>query len=126
MAGLDQNQWQLSIGISGKLRLESMAGLNRNQWQHSTGIRTQQGHRQNPAQSEMRYPSQRNRYPTQPMTPQYGNTTPQQGHRQNPAQSEMRYPSEREAMRMILQRQREGEVCSKGADGREIVLSGMA
>src|SRR5215831_18631185 len=40
VAGFDRNQWQLSIGISGKLRLESVAGLDRNQWQHSTGIRT--------------------------------------------------------------------------------------
>ena len=40
VAGFDRNQWQLSIGISGNLRLESVAGFDRNQWQLSTGIRT--------------------------------------------------------------------------------------
>ena len=39
VAGFDRNQWQLSIGISGKLRLESVAGFDRNQWQVSIGIR---------------------------------------------------------------------------------------
>jgi len=34
-----RNQWQLSIGISGNLRPESVAGFDRNQWQPSTGIR---------------------------------------------------------------------------------------
>ena len=38
VAGFDRNQWQLSIGISGKLRLESVAGFDRNQWQVSIGI----------------------------------------------------------------------------------------
>jgi len=40
VAGFDRNQWQLSIGISGNLRLELMAGFDRNQWQSSTGIRS--------------------------------------------------------------------------------------
>ena len=40
VAGFDRNQWQLSIGISGNLRLESVAGFDRNQWQPSRGIRT--------------------------------------------------------------------------------------
>jgi len=40
VAGFDRNQWQLSIGISGKLQLESVAGFDRNQWQVSIGIRT--------------------------------------------------------------------------------------
>ena len=39
VAGFDRNQWQLSIGISGNLRLESVAGFDRNQWQPSRGIR---------------------------------------------------------------------------------------
>jgi DNA-binding NarL/FixJ family response regulator len=39
VAGFDRNPWQLSIGISGNLRLESVAGFDRNQWQLSTGIR---------------------------------------------------------------------------------------
>src|SRR5712691_561292 len=39
VAGFTRNQWQLSIGISGKLRLESVAGFARNQWQASIGIR---------------------------------------------------------------------------------------
>ena len=39
VAGFDRNQWQLSIGSSGNLRLESVAGFDRNQWQPSTGIR---------------------------------------------------------------------------------------
>jgi hypothetical protein len=39
VAGFDRNPWQLSIGIRGKLRLESVAGFDRNQWQPSTGIR---------------------------------------------------------------------------------------
>ena len=46
---------------------------------------------QYPTQPEQ-YPSQ-SQYPTQPMTPQYGNTPPQQGHRQQPAQSERQYSS---------------------------------
>jgi hypothetical protein len=85
----------------------------------------QQGHRQQPAQSEMQYPSQP-QYPAQPMTPQYGNTMPQQGHRQQPAQSEMRYPSERQAMRMIcIKDNGKGNcVAARGADGREIVVVG--
>lgn len=41
VAGVNRNQWQLSIGISGNLRLESVAGFDRNQWQPSRGIRTQ-------------------------------------------------------------------------------------
>src|SRR2546422_4911323 len=40
MAGFKRNQWQLSSGISGNLRLESVAGFDRNQWQPSRGIRT--------------------------------------------------------------------------------------
>src|SRR4029453_19413180 len=40
VAGFNRNQWQLSIGISGNLRLESVAGFDRNQWQPSRGIRT--------------------------------------------------------------------------------------
>src|SRR5215475_12862248 len=44
-AGFDRNQWQLSIGISGNLRPESVAGFDRNQWQPSTGIRKDE-HRQ--------------------------------------------------------------------------------
>ena len=43
VAGFDRNQWQLSIGISGNLRLESVAGFDRNQWQSSRGIRTIDG-----------------------------------------------------------------------------------
>ena len=39
--------------------------------------------------------------PSQPMTPQYGNTTPQQGHRQNPSQGQMQNPSEGQAMRLL-------------------------
>jgi hypothetical protein len=39
VVGFDRNQWQLSIGISGNLRLESVAGFDRNQWQPSRGIR---------------------------------------------------------------------------------------
>src|SRR6266702_909304 len=39
MAGFKRNQWQLSSGISGNLRLESVAGFDRNQWQPSRGIR---------------------------------------------------------------------------------------
>src|SRR4029434_10853860 len=39
VAGFNRNQWQLSIGISGNLRLESVAGFDRNQWQPSRGIR---------------------------------------------------------------------------------------
>jgi hypothetical protein len=39
VAGFDRNYWQLSIGLSGNLRLESVAGFDRNQWQPSTGIR---------------------------------------------------------------------------------------
>ena len=79
---------------------------------------------QYPTQPEQ-YPSQP-QYPAQPMTPQYGNTTPQQGHRQNPAQSEMRYPSEREAMRMICSKDNGKGRCvaARGADGREIVVVG--
>ena len=49
---------------------------------------------QYPTQPEQ-YPSQR-QYPAQPMTPQYGNTTPQQGHRQHPAPSERPYDSQRQ------------------------------
>src|SRR5215510_833784 len=40
VAGFNRNQWQLSSGISGNLRLESVAGFDRNQWQPSRGIRT--------------------------------------------------------------------------------------
>jgi putative transposase len=40
VAGFDRNQWQLSTGISGNLRLESVAGFDRNQWQPSRGIRS--------------------------------------------------------------------------------------
>jgi hypothetical protein len=43
VAGFNRNQWQLSIGISGNLRLESVAGFDRNQWQPSRGIRTPVG-----------------------------------------------------------------------------------
>jgi len=39
VAGFNRNQWQLSAGISGNLRLESVAGFDRNQWQPSRGIR---------------------------------------------------------------------------------------
>src|SRR5215468_8684762 len=39
VAGFNRNQWQLSIGISGNLRLESVAGFDRNQWQPSRGTR---------------------------------------------------------------------------------------
>jgi hypothetical protein len=65
-------------------------------------------------------------YPAQPMTPQYGNTTPQQGHRQNPAQSERQYSSERQAMRMICSKDNGKGMCvaARGADGREIVVVG--
>ena len=98
----------------------------------------QQGHRQNPAQSEMRYPSQSQyptqpepyqsqpQYPAQPMTPQSGNTTPQQGHRQQPTQSERQYPSERQTMRMICSKDNGKGKCiaARGTDGREIVVVG--
>jgi len=40
VAGFDQNPWQLSVGISGNLRPESVAGFDQNQWQPSTGIRS--------------------------------------------------------------------------------------
>ena len=71
------------------------------------------------------YPSQ-SQYPAQPMTPQYGNTTPQQGHRQNPAQSERQYPSEHQAMRMICSKDNGKGRCvaARGADGREILVVG--
>ena len=71
------------------------------------------------------YPSQ-SQYPAQPMTPQYGNTTPQQGHRQNPAQSERQYPSEHQAMRMICSKDNGKGMCvaARGTDGREIVVVG--
>src|SRR5262244_2582758 len=39
VAGFDRNQRQLSIGISGNLRLESVAGFDRNRWEPSRGIR---------------------------------------------------------------------------------------
>ena len=75
------------------------------------------------AQSQYPSPSQ---YPTQPMTPQYGNTMPQQGHRQNPAQSERQYPSERQTMRMICSKDNGKGKCiaARGTDGREIVVVG--
>src|SRR5262249_34270174 len=37
VAGFLWNQWQLSPGISGNLRMESMAGFPWNQWQPSCG-----------------------------------------------------------------------------------------
>jgi hypothetical protein len=79
---------------------------------------------QYPTQPEQ-YPSQ-SQYPTQPMTPQYGNTMPQQGHRQQPAQSERQYPSERQAMRMICSKDNGMGKCiaARGTDGREIVVVG--
>ena len=85
----------------------------------------QQGHRQQPAQSERQYPSQP-QSPAQPMTPQYGNTMPQQGHRQQPTQSERQYPSERQTMRMICSKDNGKGKCvaARGADGREIVVVG--
>lgn len=39
VAGFARNHWQLAIGVSGNLALESVAGFARNQWQPSTGIR---------------------------------------------------------------------------------------
>src|SRR5712692_1717520 len=42
VADFDRNHWQLSIGITGNLGLESVAGFDRNQWQPSTGIRNSQ------------------------------------------------------------------------------------
>jgi hypothetical protein len=42
VARFNRNQWQLSTGISGNLRLESVAGFDRNQWQPSRGIRNTQ------------------------------------------------------------------------------------
>jgi hypothetical protein len=57
--------------------------------------------------------------PSQPMTPQTGNTTPQQGHRQNPSES-------RTIMKMTCVRDNgKGDcVAASGADGKEIVVNG--
>jgi hypothetical protein len=74
---------------------------------------------QNPAMNQERVqnpaPTQ---YPSQPMTPQTGNTTPQQGHRQN--------PSEERTMTLVCSRD-DGKgdcVAAKGTDGKEFVVVG--
>ena len=55
--------------------------------------------------------------PSQPMTPQMGNTTPQQGHRQSPSQ---------DPLNLICTRD-DGKgncVAATGADGKEFVVNG--
>jgi len=57
-------------------------------------------------------------YPSQPMTPQTGNTTPQQGHRQNPSQDQ--------SMTLICTKD-DGKgdcVAATGTDGKEYVVVG--
>ena len=56
--------------------------------------------------------------PSQPMTPQTGNTTPQQGHRQNPSQDQ--------SMTLTCTRDNgKGDcVAAAGADGKEFVVHG--
>jgi hypothetical protein len=55
--------------------------------------------------------------PSQPMTPQTGNTTPQQGHRQNPSQ---------DPLSLICTRDDGKGNCTaaRGADGKEFVVNG--
>lgn len=75
------------------------------------------------AQSPYATPSQ---YPAQPMTPQYGNTTPQQGHRQHPAPSERPYDSQRQTTRVLCTRDDGKGNCTAatGVDGKEFVVHG--
>src|SRR4029450_7887083 len=62
------------------------------------------------AMAQAQQPQTQAQSPSQPMTPQHGNTTPQQGHRQNP-------PESRPMMKMTC-------VKDTGADGKEIVVNG--
>jgi hypothetical protein len=68
------------------------------------------------AQDQRPSPSQ---YPSQPMTPQTGNTTPQQGHRQTSSES-------RPLMKMTCTKDNGKGVCvaATGADGKEMVVNG--
>ena len=76
------------------------------------------------AMAQDQRPSQ-SQYPAQPMTPQYGNTTPQQGHRQT-SQGQMHNPSQGEARRLLCTRDDGKGNCTaaKGIDGKEFVVNG--
>jgi hypothetical protein len=57
--------------------------------------------------------------PSQPMTPQHGNTTPQQGHRQTSSE-------DRPIMKMtcVKDNGKGNCVAATGADGKEVVVNG--
>jgi len=71
--------------------------------------------------------AQQTQSPSQPMTPQTGNTTPQQGHRQQGAtESQMEKTSQGQRMRLTCTRDDGKGNCTAATapDGKEFVVNG--